>query len=49
MEPEEPKGERSIGTPEAMVVGSAELLGKVLNIDNMFDACERVVGNGGAA
>jgi hypothetical protein len=44
---EGPQGARSIGTPEATAVGSTELLGKVLGIDNMFDACERVVrGNG---
>jgi group II intron reverse transcriptase/maturase len=49
VEPEEPKGARSIGTPETTAVGSAELLGKVLSVDNMFDACERVVRNGGAA
>jgi hypothetical protein len=30
-------------------VGSTELLGKVLSIDNMFDVCERVVRNGGVA
>ena len=49
VEPEEPQGARSIGTPETTAVGSAELLGKVLSVDNMFDACERVVKNGGAA
>jgi hypothetical protein len=45
VEPEAPEGARSIETPEAAAVGGAELLGKVLSVDNMFDACERVVRN----
>ena len=45
VEPEVTKEARSIGTPEATAVGSVELLGKVLSIDNMFNACERVVRN----
>ncbi|MDR2741866.1 MAG: hypothetical protein LBB98_06885 [Treponema sp.] len=54
VEPEEPKGARSIGTPEATAVGGVELLGKMLSINNMIDTCERVVANrrfenGGAA
>jgi group II intron reverse transcriptase/maturase len=49
VEPEEPQGARSIETPETTEGDSAELLGQVLSIDNMFNACERVVGNGGSA
>jgi group II intron reverse transcriptase/maturase len=49
MEGEAPKGARSMGTPETTERDSAGLLGKVLGIDNMFNACERVVRNGGAA
>jgi hypothetical protein len=45
VEPEEPGEARSIGTPETMAVGSVELLGKVLSVDNIFDACGRVVKN----
>ena len=48
-EPEVTKEARNIETPETTAVGSVELLGKVLSIDNMFDACERVVRNGGTA
>jgi hypothetical protein len=42
-------GARSIGTREAANGDGVELLGKVLSVDNMFDACERVVRNGGSA
>jgi group II intron reverse transcriptase/maturase len=48
-ESEVPKGARSIGRPEATAVGSAGLLGQVLSIDTMFNACERVEKNSGAA
>jgi hypothetical protein len=36
VEPEGTQGARSIETPETMAVGSVELLGKVLSIDNML-------------
>jgi retron-type reverse transcriptase len=49
VEPEEPKVARSIGAPETAEGDSGELLKQVLNVDNMFDACDRVVRNGGAA
>jgi hypothetical protein len=39
------QGAGSIGTPKATTEGGAGLLGKVLSVDNMFDACERVVRN----
>jgi group II intron reverse transcriptase/maturase len=38
-----------MGTPETTERDSAELLEQVLSIDNMCNACERVVRNGGAA
>jgi group II intron reverse transcriptase/maturase len=56
VEPEEPQGARSIGTPETTGGDGAdgrkpggELLERMLGTDNMFTACERVVGKGGAA
>jgi hypothetical protein len=36
-------GARSIGTRETANEDKVELLEKVLSVDNMFDACERVV------
>jgi group II intron reverse transcriptase/maturase len=49
VEPEVPEGARSIETPETVERDRTGLLEQVVSIDNMFDACERVVRNGGAA
>jgi group II intron reverse transcriptase/maturase len=56
VEPKEPQGARSIETPETTGRDSVdgrkperELLARMLGTDNMFTACERVVGKGGAA
>jgi group II intron reverse transcriptase/maturase len=49
VEPEAPQEVRSSGTPETTEGDSGELLKQVLSVNNMFDACERVVRNGGAA
>jgi group II intron reverse transcriptase/maturase len=49
VEPKVSQGARSIRTPETTERDSTELLKQVLNIDNMFRACERVVRNGGSA
>lgn len=56
VEPEGTCGARSIEVPETMggdrVSGrkpDGDLLKQVLDVNNMFDACERVIRNGGAA
>jgi group II intron reverse transcriptase/maturase len=56
VEPSEPPEARSIAAPETMGGDSADgrkpgggLLERMLGTENMFLACERVVGNGGAA
>jgi hypothetical protein len=56
VEPKEPQGARSIETPETTGRDSVEerkpdgdLLARMLGTDNMFTACERVVGKGGTA
>ena len=54
VEPEEPEGARSIEprkTTDRDSVGTKvpELLKQVISVDNMFNACGRVVSNGGAA
>jgi retron-type reverse transcriptase len=56
VEPEEPAGARSTGTRENTEGDSVsgrktegELLARILETENMFTACERIVRNGGAA
>jgi hypothetical protein len=56
VEPEGPRGARSIETPETTGGDSGvglkslgELLKRMLGIDNLFAACDRVVRNSGAS
>ena len=49
VEPKEPEGARNIETRKIADGDNEELLKQVISVDNMFNACARVVSKGGAA
>ena len=48
VEPKEPDGAWNIETRKTTDGDSVELLKQVISVDNMFNACDRVVSKGGA-